>query len=214
MNDTYPLVQLYRVKSQDPSDLMAFINNGTCVGAVMTMNEWRTVENFASANVQCNIVPKPDAPSSRFVTLVGAFATNMDYTKYCTSLVNRVWSAILTTMVEDGTYDKIYNDYITTQRFTTDCKAVRAARGSIALGIPDVAGVLIVLAVGMVTGVILAFLSPRLWGVDGIFGNVQAPVRMKRYLLRRQQKTNTRMAGVTPATDAADPLNNAPADRR
>jgi hypothetical protein len=162
VNDTYPLVQLYRVKSQDPSDLMAFINNGTCVGAVMTMNEWRTVENFASANVQCNIVPKPDAPSSRFVTFVGAFATNMDYTMHCTSLVNRVWSAILTTMVEDGTYDKIYNEYITTQRFTTDCKAVRAARGSIALGIPDVAGVLVVLAVGMVTGVLLAFLSPRL----------------------------------------------------
>ena len=46
INDTYPLIQLYQVNSENPDDLLQFVNNGTCVGAVMTVNQWNTVVNF------------------------------------------------------------------------------------------------------------------------------------------------------------------------
>ena len=161
MNLTYPAINLVNVNSFDPVDLLVSINNGSCDGAVMTVAQWDAVQNLASANVDCRVIAQPAFPNSVITTYFGAFVTIMDYSILCTSVVQIVWSTLLTRMKEDGTFDELYASYLATKRKTTDCAAtIRKRSSSFAVGIDGMSGVFIIFSIMVGASVLISLFTP------------------------------------------------------
>jgi hypothetical protein len=161
VNLTYPAINLVNVNSFDPVDLLVSINNGSCDGAVMTVAQWDAVQNLASANVDCRVIAQPAFPNSVITTYFGAFVTIMDYSILCTSVVQIVWSTLLTRMKEDGTFDELYASYLATTRKTTDCAAtIRKRSSSFAVGIDGMSGVFIIFSIMVGASVLISLFTP------------------------------------------------------
>jgi Ligand-gated ion channel len=55
-NTSYPQLNIVQIDSNDEVDLMKAINDGKCVGALMTRSAFDAVQNRAEGNIKCDII--------------------------------------------------------------------------------------------------------------------------------------------------------------
>ena len=124
------------MKSNNPVDLLKFVMNGTCEGAVIKANQWDMVKDFQAANSMCDIVPMPPVPNHVIREFDGAFASLTDYGgaegDVCSSAVVQIFSTILTSMWEDGVMDDIVAEAMR-ETADVDCKAVQLQKADLSL---------------------------------------------------------------------------------
>ena len=132
----HPPLDSTQVKSSNPVDLLKFIMNGTCEGAVIKANQWDQVKDLQAANSMCDIVPMPAMPNHIIREFDGAFASLTDYGgaegDVCSSAVVQIFSTILTSMWEDGIMDDIVAESMR-ESADTDCKAVQTKQADLSL---------------------------------------------------------------------------------
>lgn len=94
----YPQITTVAVQSNLPADLLSALAAGECDGAVIGRSDLDIYSQIAASNPGCNLLVAGDP----LVSIAGAWPYAVDFSKYCTSLVEATMSAIIVGMKQDG----------------------------------------------------------------------------------------------------------------
>ena len=102
----YPAIQMILIDDLSGSFLVEALNNDQCKGVLMYRHEWDLIKDSSISNPNCDLLPVGGIIRS----YSGSWAFNLDYDKYCTSLMNVALSSIILNMQNDGTFERIYQE--------------------------------------------------------------------------------------------------------
>lgn len=104
--DVYP-VPYNRIDSNSSVSLLAALQAGHCDGALLPASDFRYLQLQTSSNSKCDLVQA--GPAVR--NIKGSFPYLVDYSHFCTSIVESVISEILVTLQADGTLESLFSQH-------------------------------------------------------------------------------------------------------